>query len=245
MRSTAERRGMRGMPSASESVSGLANICTSFSYLLNPLADSLADRIPRMPGRPPVDRTASPTGVLCHMGRDAAFAQVGDTGLGVVAFVRSQRLGMEPIVPQLVDQLRAPHPIRPCRWPASPESRPGARCDFPSARGRRSQAGFFARHPSWPTVLRDPSDSDASHSSAFLRGSPPTDCWACRRRTWLARRRLVSGSEALEAGRSFDQRAIHGEVFIAQQAQLIGLQHHRIEELAGDVVRRAVACGSW
>src|SRR3954469_3797098 len=47
---------------------------------------------------------------------------------------------------------------------------------------------------------------------------------------------LVSGSEALEAGRSFDQRAVNGEVFVAQQPQLSRLQHYRIKELAGDIM---------
>src|SRR5436853_4307475 len=47
---------------------------------------------------------------------------------------------------------------------------------------------------------------------------------------------LILGSEALEAGRGFDQRAVNSEVFVAQQPQLSRLKHHRIKELAGDVV---------
>ena len=47
---------------------------------------------------------------------------------------------------------------------------------------------------------------------------------------------LVSRSEALEAGRGLDQRAVHGEVLIAEQVQLIGLRNHRVKEAAGDIV---------
>jgi hypothetical protein len=38
-----------------------------------------------------------------------------------------------------------------------------------------------------------------------------------------------------QAGRGFDQRAIHREVLIAQQVQPIGLHDHLVEELATDV----------
>src|SRR5579871_2335685 len=58
---------------------------------------------------------------------------------------------------------------------------------------------------------------------------------------WIGRR-FILGTEALQAGRGFDQRAIHREVLIAQQVQPIGLQHHLVEELATHVrVQQAVA----
>ena len=48
--------------------------------------------------------------------------------------------------------------------------------------------------------------------------------------------RLILGTEALQTGRGLDQRAIHGEVLIAEQVPLVGLPDHRVEELPGDVV---------
>ena len=56
---------------------------------------------------------------------------------------------------------------------------------------------------------------------------------------------LVLGTEALQAGRGFDQRAIHREVLIAQQVQPISLQDHLVEELATDVRVAAADRGSW
>src|SRR5258708_30773387 len=53
---------------------------------------------------------------------------------------------------------------------------------------------------------------------------------------WRSRRRFVLRTEALEAGRSFDQRAVDGEVFIAQQPQPSCLAHHFVEELLGHVM---------
>src|SRR6266545_7523595 len=61
----------------------------------------------------------------------------------------------------------------------------------------------------------------------------------------LSRRRLVFGTQALEAGRRFDQRAVDREMLIAQQSQPIRLGHHRVEETAGRLCARAAARGSW
>src|SRR6266567_4344190 len=43
-------------------------------------------------------------------------------------------------------------------------------------------------------------------------------------------------SKALETRRCFDQGAVHTEMLVAQQVQSIGLEHHRVEELATDAV---------
>src|SRR5438309_4738787 len=46
-------------------------------YFLNPLADSLADGIPRMTCRSAVDRTAPPARILADVWRHLPLAQVG------------------------------------------------------------------------------------------------------------------------------------------------------------------------
>src|SRR5215207_3271645 len=59
--------------------------------------------------------------------------------------------------------------------------------------------------------------------------------WVVTRSAASLRWWLILGPETLQAGRGFDQRAIHGEVLIAQQVQPIGLHDHLVEELAADV----------
>ena len=55
--------------------------------LLDPLADSLAERITAMPRCPPVDRRTSTAGVLGDMGRHPHRAQLVDEVLGVICLV--------------------------------------------------------------------------------------------------------------------------------------------------------------
>src|SRR5450759_4035399 len=73
-------------------VAGLAEAAHGFhpaEDLLHPFANSLADRVARPTGGPPVDGTAPPTAdVLGHMRRHLLCAQRGHTVLGVVALVR-------------------------------------------------------------------------------------------------------------------------------------------------------------
>ena len=219
------------IPRAAESASGFQPP----KYFLNPLTDSLADGIPRMPRRSAVDRTAPPTRVLAHVRRHLPLTQVGHTRVGVVALVRSQRLWVEPIFAQLIDQLGHRIPfgraggLRHLKVDQEPT------VVFHERVGGICQAGFFARpllgqqrFGIRPTLMR------RIRALFPMEVHPPIAGRAVAVGPLAGR--LVSGSEALEAGRGFDQRAVHGEVLIAQQVQLIGLRDHRIKELAGDVV---------
>ena len=199
-------------------------------YFFDPLADALTDGIPGMPCRSAIDRTTPPTRVLGHVGRHVPRTEVGDTRLGVVALVRSQRPWSEPIVARLVDQA----------WNRIPFGCAGGlshlKVDqepivvFHERVAGVRQAGFFAR-----TFLGQQRFGISPALMRRIRALLPMEVHPpiAGRAAGALVGWLVSRSEALEAGRGFDQRAVHREVLIAQQSQTIRRANHGIKELAG------------
>jgi hypothetical protein len=47
---------------------------------------------------------------------------------------------------------------------------------------------------------------------------------------------LILAAEALETGPGFQQRPVHGELFIREQTRRAGLRENRVKERAGDVI---------
>jgi len=203
-------------------------------YLLNSLTDSLADDIAGMPRCSAVDRTPPPTGVLRDVRPDLSLAKVSYAGRGVIALVRSQRAWTKSTLACLIDQLGYRIAF----------SRPGGLSDlkvdqqpvvvFHERVAGVRQAGLFAFallgqqcfgiSRALMGGIRALLTMEVHPAIAGRATIGPLTGW------------LVFGAEALEAGRGFDQRAVHGEVFVAQQAQPVGLAHDLIKELAGDIM---------
>ncbi len=108
-------------------------------------------------------------------------------------------------------------------------SRPGVRIGSPSAHDPYRPA-WLEPAAFWPTVLWDRSCSGPYRSSVSRRGmltiglpGPSAGGFA---RGWLG-----LGPEALQARCRLDRRAVHREVFVAQQPRSGRLTHDRVEEL--------------
>src|SRR5499427_7868445 len=83
--------------------------------LLDPLAPALADPIPRMARRSPVDRTGPARGVLGDVGGDAEQAHGLDEIARVIALVRSERHAAPPRL--VADEFQPRRPFRVARGP--------------------------------------------------------------------------------------------------------------------------------
>src|SRR5207342_3324172 len=77
---------------------------------LDPLANALARRVAAMPGRPPVDRRASITGVLRYMRRHLHRSQLVDEVGAVEALVTTERDRPRPVGVRL-DHVKRRHPL--------------------------------------------------------------------------------------------------------------------------------------
>ncbi len=188
----------------------------------------LAHRIARMPGGAAIDGAATPAaGVLGHVRRNAALAGGAHTLPRVVALVPAQRRGMKAARLGIVQQ-------------------PGHRI----ALGRSGRAGHHEVHQHPVPVLHQGMGHEAQ-----LRGGPVALlCQQSLRvgralvggiapllavevhqgvsRVPVVRRRVaVLRLEALEARGGFDERPVHREVLVGQQASPVGSQHHGVEQL--------------
>ena len=196
-------------------------------------AFALTDGIPDMPRGAPVDRAAPPTDVLRHVRRDFPRAKVGDARLGVVALVSTQRARVEASLAHLLDQLGHRIPLGRAACLAQREIHQQPMPILHQRMTHERQVSFFAF-----TFLGQPRFGIRRALMGGVRTplAMEVDARVARIFGRLSRRRLVFGTQALEAGRRFDQRAVDREMLIAQQSQPIRLGHHRVEELLGDCV---------
>ena len=207
--------------------------CQLRTDYFHPFADVLADVVARMPRGTPINGAAAPTGVLGHVRRDVALAHVRNELLSVVVLVSAQRLGSKAPLLGLVDLVNSRLPLSgaggSCHFEVDRQPVPIFHHDLP----HEHQLGLLA------LALTE-------QARVWIRGAlvgrvrallaMKVDRGIPRIVGWLVGDWLVLGPEALEAGRGFDQRPVHREVLIRQQAESAGRQHDLVKELLRHVM---------
>jgi site-specific DNA recombinase len=210
-----------------------ARFCQLRTDYFHAFADALADGVADVMGGPSIDGAAPSTGVLRHVRRDLAASQLGNAVSGVVTLVGSQRPRVKAALARLLDQLRDRIPLGRAAGLAQLEVHQQPVSVLHQRVAHIRQMRFFA------TPLLGQSSLGICRA-LVRRIRAPLTTEVDRRIARIVGRRTagwsVLGAEALEAGRGFDQRTVHSEMLVAQQAQPSSLAHHLIEEPLGDVV---------
>jgi hypothetical protein len=208
--------------------------CQLRSDYFNALADALAGRIARMPSRSMINGASPAIGVLGYVRRDAILTHRGDTCACVIRFVGAECARMKTaqlrVIQQLWHQVAISGPSRLCQLEVDHEA-------VAVLHQRVTHVGQLRLDPA--SFLGQPrlgiGRALVRRVRAFLTSEVDRRVARIIRRR-LIRGRLVLRTETLQAGRSFDQRAINREVLIRQQPQCVCLAHHLIEELLSDNV---------
>jgi len=208
--------------------------CQLRSDYFDALADPLADVIASVACGAAVDRAAATRRVLRHMRRHVPLAEIGDAVAGVITLVRPQRPRAEPALAGLVDELRHHVPFSRAARLSHLEIHQQAASILHQGVPCIRQLRFFA-----PALLGQACFGIGGALVGRVRS--PLAAKVDRRIArvvgrLIVRGRLVLRSEAFQAGRRLNQRAVNREVLVAQQPMRIGTPHHRVEELAGHVV---------
>jgi site-specific DNA recombinase len=197
-------------------------------------ADALADGIARPPGGSAIDRAAPPAGVLGDVWRHARRPHLCHQVACVVPLVCPQRPWMEAAL------LQPPNEA----WHHGTLGRPAGRGhrEVHQQAGailhqRVSQVAEFGRLAA--RLLVQPRVWIGVALVRLVRAFLPVEVDPAvvrivARRPGALIRGLVLGSEALQAGCCFDQRAVDREVLVAQQVQPVRLEHHLVEEALAD-----------
>ena len=155
-----------------------------------------------------------------------ATTQVCHAIPGVVAFVSTHRFGMKTPLLGLVHQHRHRVPLRRPHRLGSLKVHQHPVAVFHQGMGHEDQPGFlafpFAQQPS----LRISGALVGGIVTAF-----PTEVYPGVARVIIGGlgRVTVPGFKALQAGGRLNQGAVHGEMFVRQQALTVGAQHYLVE----------------
>jgi len=198
-------------------------------------AHLLTGDVARPASRPSVDGAAAAGRVLRDVGCDALGTQGPHTVECVIALVGTQRPGMKAPHARRMNEMRHNVALGRAGGGRDLKVHQQSMPIFHQRLAHVAQASFFAR--SFATQPRIWIGRALVRRIRALLAVEvdPAIAWAAAIGPWWGRW-FVHGSKALETRCRFNQRAVYAEVLVTQQVQAIGLEHHRVEELAADAV---------
>src|SRR6266851_421337 len=201
--------------------------CQLRSDYFHSFADALADAIADVARGTAVDGTAATTGVLRHVRRDLALAQLRHELSRVVVLIPAQRCGSKAPLLGLVHLVNSRIPLGGASGSRHLEVHHQPISILQQHLSHKHQPGLLAL-PFAEQARLWIGGALVGGVRAFL--AMKVDRLIARIVGRFVRGWLVLGAETLEAGSGFDERAVHGELLIRQQPPAISSQHDLVEE---------------